>query len=469
MKEIEEDPNNFEEKEEIISTSSENKEKENEIIINETKNSENTSPSIKDNNLIISKIFIDKTSELNGKTLYHIKGDFLEKESSIVRRYRDFDSLHIKLSQNWPGIFIPPIAQKKYFGSLDQKTINERIYQLENFLKVSANSKYLIETEELKMFLNKNIQNSDDFQVEIKKLKPYTLKEISDNYSKYFEEYKDNQKEKFNDEQINTCINFINNFNLKLNEYKENLVEFGEVKKTKIFRESRIASIFTDFEKYCVMEYVNNDISSLFFFNDSSSLFENKTKYKKLINNPYLILSCWLRLKELELISIKNNINEFKSLLAKKISIENKQKDLTQKLKDVEEGRISFFNRILKSDQQTLKEKYKNELNIQNNEVIYINNIVNILNNYLYVETYKYFDNLQKSFYDTAKKFASIQIENCSLASDLWVKVKCKNREENENEGMNDIFDIADENLNNNEENNNEPTIENNINNENNS
>ena len=266
MKEIEEDPNNFEEKEEIISTSSENKEKENEIIINETKNSENTSPSIKDNNLIISKIFIDKTSELNGKTLYHIKGDFLEKESSIVRRYRDFDSLHIKLSQNWPGIFIPPIAQKKYFGSLDQKTINERIYQLENFLKVSANSKYLIETEELKMFLNKNIQNSDDFQVEIKKLKPYTLKEISDNYSKYFEEYKDNQKEKFNDEQINTCINFINNFNLKLNEYKENLVEFGEVKKTKIFRESRIASIFTDFEKYCVMEYVNNDISSLFFF-----------------------------------------------------------------------------------------------------------------------------------------------------------------------------------------------------------
>ena len=94
------------------------------------------------------------------------------------------------------------------------------------------------------MFLNQNIQSSDDFQTEIKKLKPYTLKEISDNYSKYFEEYKDTKKEKFNDEQINTCINFINNFNLKLNEYKENLVEFGEVKKTKIFRESRIATIF---------------------------------------------------------------------------------------------------------------------------------------------------------------------------------------------------------------------------------
>ena len=229
--------------------------------------------------------------EIKGEEVKHL---LIEEKADILQEY--FLSISIDRSARRPVIMVSK----------------------EDRMRRLAFAKYLIETEELKMFLNKNIQNSDDFQVEIKKLKPYTLKEISDNYSKYFEEYKDNQKEKFNDEQINTCINFINNFNLKLNEYKENLVEFGEVKKTKIFRESRIASIFTDFEKYCVMEYVNNDISSLFFFNDSSSLFENKTKYKKLINNPYLILSCWLRLKELELISIKNNINEFKSLLAKK-------------------------------------------------------------------------------------------------------------------------------------------------------
>ena len=214
---------------------------------------------------ISSEIYIHKTSELNGKTIYHIKGDFLEKYEEIVRRYRDFDLLHIKLAQNWPCIFIPPIAQKKYFGSQDQQTINERIYQLDNFLKISTKSKYLIETEELKLFLNKDILSSDVFQIEIKKLKPYTLQQISENYTKYFSEYKNLKTQEFTDEQSNMCIEFINNFNAKLNKYKEQLIEFGEVKKTKIYRESKIASYFTEFEKYCMMEFVNNDLSSLFF------------------------------------------------------------------------------------------------------------------------------------------------------------------------------------------------------------
>jgi hypothetical protein len=423
--------------------------------INQIKEEETKGPILENQSENISKIkisseiYIEKTSVLNGKTIYHIKGNFLEKNEEIIRRYRDFDLLHIKLSHNWPGIFIPPIAQKKYFGNLDIKTINERIYQLDNFLKVSTKSEYLVNTDEIKVFLNKDILNSDTFQVEIKKLKQYNLKQISDNYTKYFSKYKSLKTKDFTDEEINICLDFINNFNSKLNVYKEQLVEFGEVKKTNIFRESRIASYFTDFEKYCMMEFTNNDLSSLFFFNGSSSLLENKNKYKKLVSNPYLVLSCWLRLKELELISMKNNLNEYKSLLAKKVSIENKQKDLSQKLKEVEEGRVSFLDKImLKGDPQVLKEKYKNELDIQNNEVMYINNIVDILNAYLSIEVYKYFDDLKISFYDAVKKFAIIQRENCILGSDLWLKVKCKNREENENDEINDIFDILDENMN---------------------
>ena len=87
--------------------------------INEIKelNSENLIKNEIINNSLnkISNISIYKTSELNGKTIYHIKGDFIDKKSEIIRRYRDFDLLHLKLNQNWPGIFIPPIAQKKIF------------------------------------------------------------------------------------------------------------------------------------------------------------------------------------------------------------------------------------------------------------------------------------------------------------------------------------------------------------------
>ena len=441
IKNEEEDNNNVDE---IKESNSDN------IINNENKENSESSSLNK-----ISKIYIDKTSELNGKTIYHIKGDFLNKYQEIVRRYRDFYLLRFKLSQNWPGIIIPPIAQKKYFGSLDPQTVNERIYQLENFLKISTKSEYLMQTEELKTFLNAEISNSDDFQVEIKKLKPYTLKQISDNYTKYFGHYKNLEKEYFGEEQINVCIEFINGFILKLNKYKEQLVEFGEVKKTRIYREYRITSYFTDFEKYCVLDYVNNDLSSLFFFNGNSSFFENQNKYKALIKNPYLILSCWLRLKELELNSIKNNISEYKTILAKRTTMQNKAKELTQKLKDVEEGRISFLDKImLKGDPQILKEKYKAELEIQNNEVEYINNISIVLNDYLAIEIYKYFDDLKMSFYDVVKKFATVQNENCTLASNLWLKVKCKKREQNENDELNDIMDNLDENIENNDDNN---------------
>lgn len=430
-----------------------------EIKINEDKDKNKSNeikesiPEIQNENSInilntSSEIYIDRTSELNGKTVYHIKGNFLDKKEEIIRRYRDFDLLFTKLSQNWPCIFIAPISQKNYFHSMDPKVINERIYQLDNFLKISTKSEYLIDTEELKMFLNKNISNSDDFQTEMKALNPYTLKQISENYTKYFSKYKDLKTQNFSDEQSNICIEFIDNFNLKINKYKEEIVEYGEIKKTKIYREYRIATNFTDFEKFCMMDFANNDLSSLFFFNGSASLFDNLKKYKKFINNPYLVLSCWLRLKELELIIIKNKLNEYKTLLAKKVSIENKQKEITQKLKDIKEGRISFFNKIIsREDPQVLAENYQKELEIQNNEVIYINNIVEIVKDYFSVEVYKYLDNLKNSFYEAIKKFAIIQKENCTLASDLWLKVKCQKRGEYENDDINDIFDLLDEDM----------------------
>ena len=410
----------------------------------------------------LKNIYIDKTSEVNGKTIYYIKGDFINEKDVIIRRYRDFDLLHNKLVENWPGIFIPPIAQKKYFSSTAQKTVNERIYLLENFLKSSTKMEYLKNTDELQIFLNKNYTNSDAVQIELKKLKPFKLKDISENYTKYFSNYKNIKTKNFDDEQLNNCISFINNLNAKINIYKEKLVDFGEIKKTKIYRESRIATYFTEFEKYCILEYANNDLSLLFFFNNNATLLENKKKYKELIDNPYLLFSCWLRLKELELISMKNSLNVYKSLLAKKTSIENKQKEISQKLEDAKNGRISFFTKIMmKGDVEELKGRYRNELFIQNNEVNYINNIINILKDYLSVEVYKYFDDLTAGFYKTVKKFATIQEENCTLATNLWLNVKCKKNENIEDDNVNDIIDEFDDVMNDNNESN---TTENNNN-----
>ena len=391
-------------------------------------------------NIKITRIYIDKTSELNGKTLYHIKGDFIPKNKEVIRRYRDFDLLHIRLKQNWPGIFIPPIPEKKYFSSsTNQKVVEERLYQLENFLKFSSELSFIFKTPEFELFLDKDITDSDFFQSTMKKMLPYNYKQISENYTKYFSEYKKLKKEDLTDDKLTTLIGYVTGFIDKIQEYKNDVVAFGEIPKKNIYRETRIISHFTEFEKKAMVNYVNNDISLLYFYNkEQETLKEKKDRYDNLINHPYLLLSCWIRLKELELLSMREKLYEYKTLVSKKISYNNKLKELKQKLQDVSVGKVGFFEKIFKGDANKLKEKYEVELKNHTSETEYINNIVEILSDYISVEFYKYFKNLSQNFYHIVRNFSSTQRENSILAMDLWLKVK--NNKEDDNQKINEIF-----------------------------
>ena len=381
-----------------------------------------------------SKIYITKTSELNGKTLYHIKGDCIPKNSEVIRRYRDFDSLYKKLLHNWPGIFLPPIPPKIYFSSsTDKKVIDERTYQLESFLQNSAEMDCISECEEFILFLNHQISDSDLFQTEMKKVAPYDLKKISENYTKYFSKYKTMKKNKDLDEdRLDIYMGYVNDFIDKLKEYRKQVVVFGDIDKKKIYRETRVITHFTEFEKLGMNHFINNDQSLLYFHNNQYSLEDNKAKYDKLVNHPYLLLSNWIRLKELELNSIKDKLNEYKDLTSKKISYNNKLNELKLKLADAQRGKVGFFEKLFaKGDIQKLKNKYENEIKVQTEQTNYINNIVALINEYIAVEFYKYFEKLTQGFYHMVQTFASIQKENSILAMDIWLKVKnCKDDDE---------------------------------------
>ena len=387
-----------------------------------------------------SKIIIAKTSELNGKTLYHITTDFIPKNTEIIRRYRDFDLFYKKLCQNWPCVFIPPIPPKIYFSSsTEKKVIDERIYQLENFLQVSSELNFLSETQELNLFLNHEISNSDVFQFEMKKFPAYNYKQISENYTKYFSNYKAQIKKELSEDRLSIYMGYVTDFIDKLNEYKKQIVVFGDIDKKKIYRESRVITHFTDFEQHAMSNFIEGDLSLLYFYKNQFSLEENKDKYDKLVNHPYLILSCWIRQKELELLSIKDKLNEYKDFKAKKDSYNNKLKELKQKLNDVNNGKVGFFEKIfVKGDVQKLKQKYEAELKTQTDETNYINNIVELLTDYIGVEFYKQFEKITQGFYQVIKTFASIQKENSVLALDIWLKVK--NNKEEDKDKMNNIL-----------------------------
>ena len=421
----------------------ENEPNKNEIV--KESEQKQKSPSSKENNednngLKISRIYIAKTSELNGKTLYHIKGDFLPQDKEVIRRYRDFDLFYKKLCQNWPVIFIPPIPPKIYLSSsTDKKVIDERIYQLENFLQVLSDLPYITQTPEFNLFINPQINNSDNFQAEMKKLVPYNCKQISENYNKLFANHKNLKKKDLTEEKLGIYVEFVNDLILKINEYKKQLVIFGDIDKKKIAREGRIINHFIEFEKNSMKNFTNNDPSLLYFFDNKFKLEEYKTRYENSLNHPYYLLSCWIRLKELELNALKDKLNEYKDYKAKKISYNNKLKDLTQKLNDANSGKVGFFQKIfIKGDIQKLKEKYDTELKSHTEETNYINSIVEILADYIAVEFYRFFDRITHGFYHVVKIFATIQKENAILAKDLWLRVR--NETDEDAEKINDIF-----------------------------
>ena len=420
----------------------------------------------KDNTqLKASKIYIASTSELNGKTLYHIKGDFLPKNTEVIRRYRDFDLFYNKLRQNWPGVFIPPIPPKIYFSSsTDKKVIDARIYQLESFLQVCCELPYLEQTPEFNLFLNHQISNSDAFQAEMKKLLPYNNKQISENYTKYFSDYKNKKVKELNEERLDIYIDYVSDFVDKINEYKKQIIAFGNIEKNKIYREGRIITHFTEFEEICMKNFINNDTSLYYFYNNQFSLEENKERYEKLVNHPFLLLSGWIRQKELELISVKDKLNEYKNLRTKKSNFNKKLKDLNQKLNDVNNGKVGFFEKIfVKGDIQKLKEKAENEFKTHTDETNYINNIVDMLTDYIAVEYYSFFDRFTKGFYQTVKNFSSIQKENSILSMNIWLKVK--NNKEEDNQKISEILNTNENKINkeNNEKNeNNQENIEDN-------
>ena len=386
-------------------------------------------------------IYISGTSESGGKTHYHIKGDFIPQDKEIVRRYRDFDLLHKKLSANWPCVFIPPIPPKKYFtSSTDKETVKERLYQLENFLKMCSEYSYIFNAPEMKLFLSLEITSSDKLQNMMKKLPSYGFKKISEIYTLLFSKHKEKKKDDITEDKLITYIEYVTAFIAKLNEYKKQLVVLGDIPKDNIYRENKVISQLIDFEKTGMVNYINNDKSLLYFYDEKNLLIKSNEQYEKNINQPYLILSGWIRLKELELTAIKDKLNEYKDYINKKKSYNNKLREMEEKSHSIDEGRVSFFDKIFaKGDINKLKENHNKDLENHRIETNYLNTIVSIAGDYIAVEYNKYFSYLTKNFYYIVRNFANTQKENSLAGLDLWQQVKSgkENEAEKNNENIN--------------------------------
>jgi len=93
---------------------------------------------------------------MGGHYVYTTKGVDDKGPWEGTRRYSDFYALHYKLTERWPGFYIPSIPPKKAIvshfiylkGNKADKFIQDRRYYLEKFLRGLARYPFILKSEE---------------------------------------------------------------------------------------------------------------------------------------------------------------------------------------------------------------------------------------------------------------------------------------------------------------------------------
>ncbi|KAF7356550.1 Beta-glucan synthesis-associated [Mycena venus] len=88
---------------------------------------------------------------------------FQKSAFSVLRRYSDFLWLYETLSNNNPGVVVPPVPEKNPFGRFDDQFVRQRRFGLEKCIQKIANHPVLGKDADLKLFLE-----SDTFALDIK-------------------------------------------------------------------------------------------------------------------------------------------------------------------------------------------------------------------------------------------------------------------------------------------------------------
>ncbi|KAI0343027.1 Vps5-domain-containing protein [Trametopsis cervina] len=105
---------------------------------------------------------------IRGYTMYtvHTKTTsplFSKSSFSVLRRYSDFLWLYETLSNNNPGVVVPPVPEKSPFNRFDANFVQQRRLALEKCIQKIANHPVLQKDADLKLFLE-----SDGFALDIK-------------------------------------------------------------------------------------------------------------------------------------------------------------------------------------------------------------------------------------------------------------------------------------------------------------
>lgn len=206
--------------------------------------------------------------------VYSIKFPNDSENITFYRRYSDFFSLREKLVERWPGVYIPNIPPKKAINNLHAKIVEMRMKLLNKFCLKLSKFLTIFNSEEMKIFFTGGNSKSNtpiDIKKSLNGLPNQSYEELHLKYKRAFPDF-------YESFEINPTLNKIFEFQTFLKKSLQNLKNFKDVvqnsmnkKQQEIENYLSLINVFSDYEKYTLLEYSENDDKKLIFFNPNNS------------------------------------------------------------------------------------------------------------------------------------------------------------------------------------------------------
>ena len=354
---------------------------------------------------------------VKGFTFYSLKGTKVPEVLS--RRYRDFDALRKKMVERWPGIYIPKLPnKKKVVGNKGQKLSLIRAEMINRFLKKIAKIKYLMESDEMGLFL----QNTSNVGKTLEAIKAENYEDLSKKYFSTFLDYDDNfdtkagkeDQDKF-EKKLLESLPKMKNFLLLVSAAMERFADEQE-------NYSAVINMLSFYEKESLSNFVNNDENKLVFFNmKNQELCENIGNSQKQVINPYSRLYSAITDDYLNSEAMTEALEGLKNLQDSYNKLNKSLSNINIELSELQAGKGSvkslFKNKEkeiarLNNDKEAIE---KNINNLGNAIKIATFNMQNAIKDFKITELDNYYAELSRIESDTEK--------NAQISDDLWETV----------------------------------------------
>ena len=353
---------------------------------------------------------------VKGFTFYSLKGTKVPEVLS--RRYRDFNALRKKMVEKWPGIYIPKLPDKKKVGAKGQKISPIKIDVINRFLKKISKIKYLMESEEMGLFLH----NTSNVEKTLDGIKPPNYEELSKKYFNTFTEYDENFDTKTGKDEQDLFEKKILESLVKMKTFMALVSAAMERFNDEQENYSAVINMLSLYEKESLSNFVDDQENKLVFFNTKNhELCDNISNSQKKIINPYSRLFSAITDDYINLEAMVEALEGLKYLQDSYNKLIRNLSNLNIELSELQAGKSSVKT-IFKNKEKEITKLTNDKENLEKN-VDNLQNIIQIATFVMQNEIKNFKINQLDNYYAELSRIESDLENNAKISDDLWESV----------------------------------------------